>query len=55
MKGLDYSIAYEDIEEGKRSLCKLAELEFNTAVFGHGKPIRENAAAQFRARWLGGA
>ncbi len=54
-KGLSPSIAYEDIEEGKRTLRKLAKLEFQTAVFGHGKPIRESAAAQFRQRWLGGA
>ena len=55
VEGLDYSIAYEDIEGGKRTLRRLAGLEFQTAVFGHGKPLRESAAAQFRQRWLDGA
>ncbi len=55
VKGLDYSIAYEDIEEGTKTLRKLAGMEFNAAVFGHGKPVRENAAALFRQRWLSGA
>ncbi len=55
VKGLDYSIAYEDIELGRRTLRSLCELQFETAVFGHGKPIPQNAAAQFRAKWLGGA
>ena len=54
-KGLEYSIAYEDIELGTRTLGELAKLEFQAAVFGHGKPIRENAAARFRERWLRGS
>ncbi len=54
-KELAYSIAYEDIEQGRRTLRKLAGLDFETAVFGHGKPIRTNAAAQFRARWAAAA
>ncbi len=49
--GLDFSIAYEDIEEGKRSLRKIAALSFNNAVFGHGKPIVGSAADNFRRRW----
>jgi glyoxylase-like metal-dependent hydrolase (beta-lactamase superfamily II) len=48
--GLNLSIAYEDLEEGKRSLNKLAELEFQIACFGHGKAILHDAAEHFR--WL---
>ncbi len=50
-KGLDWSIAYEDLEQGKRSLRKLAGLGFANACFGHGKPILGNAAARFQQRW----
>ncbi len=48
---LDWSIAYEDIAEGERSLHKLARLDFEVACFGHGKPILKNAATRFRKRW----
>ncbi len=53
LRTLNYSIAYEDIEEGKRSLRKLAELDFQIAVFGHGKPIPADAGSRFRQRWAG--
>ncbi len=52
MKELDYSIAYEDIEDGKRSLRKLARLDFQIACFGHGKVIRQDADRRFRKRWI---
>jgi glyoxylase-like metal-dependent hydrolase (beta-lactamase superfamily II) len=42
---------YEDVEQGRRDLARLAELEFDTACFGHGRPIRGRAAAAFRRRW----
>ena len=48
---LDWTIAYEDISEGERSLQKLSRLEFASACFGHGKPILGGAAARFRKRW----
>jgi glyoxylase-like metal-dependent hydrolase (beta-lactamase superfamily II) len=51
MMGLGLSIGYEDLEEGKRSLKKLAQLDFQIACFGHGKPIMRNASSQFRAKW----
>jgi len=38
----------EDHEEARRSFRKLAELEFDTAVFGHGKPVVGRASARFR-------
>ena len=46
--GLDWSVAYEDFEEGKRSLKKLAERDFQIACFGHGKAILQNAREKFR-------
>lgn len=49
--GLGISPAYEDLELGKRSLAKLAALDFEVAVFGHGNPILKGAAEAFRARW----
>lgn len=49
---LGLSIAYEDVELGKRSLAKLAKLDFDTACFGHGKALRGNANLRFRKRWL---
>ena len=52
MSGMGYAPIYEDIEEGKRSLAKLAELEFETAGFGHGRSIIGGASGRFRQRWL---
>lgn len=49
--GLALSPFYEDLTEGRRSLAKLAALNFQTAVFGHGKPILADASAKFAARW----
>jgi glyoxylase-like metal-dependent hydrolase (beta-lactamase superfamily II) len=49
--GLDWSLAYEDFEEGKRTLKRLADLEFRTACFGHGKAILVEADARFRKKW----
>jgi glyoxylase-like metal-dependent hydrolase (beta-lactamase superfamily II) len=49
--GLGLSPVYEDLAEGRRSLAKLADLEFEVACFGHGKPIRSGADEQFRRKW----
>jgi glyoxylase-like metal-dependent hydrolase (beta-lactamase superfamily II) len=38
----------EDTDEANRSLAKIAELDFDTAVFGHGKVLRGKANAEFR-------
>ncbi len=48
---LDYPIIFEDMAEGVRSLQKIAGLDFEIAVFGHGRPILKHAADQFRAKW----
>ena len=42
------SIMNEDANEGRRSLEKLANLEFATACFAHGRTIRHGASAAFR-------
>src|SRR5215212_1256855 len=42
------SPGHEDLEEGRRSAKKLAELDFETACFGHGRAIRRGASARFR-------
>ena len=49
--GLSLSPVHEDLDEGKRSLSKLASLEFEVACFGHGKPITSAAGERFRKQW----
>src|SRR5262245_52453873 len=51
MPNFGYALCYEDLEEGKRSLRKLAALDFDAAVFGHGAPIKSGAAQRFRQRF----
>ncbi len=50
---LGLSPGYEDLDEGKRSLSKLAALDFEMACFGHGSAMRRGAAARFREKWPG--
>ncbi len=49
--GLGPPIGYEDRAEGERSQRKLAALDFDTACFGHGKPIPRDAAKRLRAKF----
>lgn len=49
--GLGYSLIYEDLQLGQRSLASLASLDFKVACFGHGRPIRQDAARHFRQMW----
>jgi glyoxylase-like metal-dependent hydrolase (beta-lactamase superfamily II) len=49
--GLGLSPLYEDLSEGRRSLARLSELDFEVACFGHGKPILRGASDQFRRKW----
>lgn len=49
--GLGLSPMYEDLAEGRRSLAKLAALDFEVACFGHGRPIRGGASGRFRRKW----
>ena len=55
MTRLDMGPIFEDPTEGRRSLAKLAALEFEVACFSHGRPIRARAAARFRARFASAA
>jgi glyoxylase-like metal-dependent hydrolase (beta-lactamase superfamily II) len=49
--GLGYSIGYDDFEKGKQSAARLGQLEFEVAVFGHGKPILSNASKKFASKF----
>jgi glyoxylase-like metal-dependent hydrolase (beta-lactamase superfamily II) len=49
--GLGDPVGFEDMALGKASQRKLAALDFQTACFGHGKPIKVNAAQRFRRKW----
>jgi glyoxylase-like metal-dependent hydrolase (beta-lactamase superfamily II) len=49
--GLGWTMGYEDLEEGNRSLEKLAELDFRVACFGHGQTILHDAGDRFRKMW----
>ena len=51
MSGLGLSLGYESLQDGLDSLRKLAALDFDIAVFGHGKPIMSGASDKFRAKW----
>ena len=48
MPTFGYALCYENLEDGKASLRKLAALDFDMAVFGHGGPIKSGAAQKFR-------
>lgn len=52
--GLAPSPMYEDVEAGRRSLAKLAALDFEVACFGHGKPIPSGASGRFARKWPAG-
>lgn len=49
--GLDYSPIYEDFALGQETLRRLARMDFDAAVFSHGKPILRGAAQAFRKRF----
>jgi len=49
--GLRQGANWEDLEEGLRSLGRLAALDFEIACFAHGRPIAGGAAERFRAVW----
>ena len=53
--GLDYSIIYEDIDAGRRSLAKLAREKPEAVGFSHGKALRGSAVAKFQAKWAAAA
>ena len=38
----------EDMDEAKRSIAKLAQMDFEIACFGHGRVVKGKAATRFR-------
>ena len=48
MPTFGYALCYENLEDGRQSLRKLAALDFDAAVFGHGGPIKSGASQKFR-------
>jgi glyoxylase-like metal-dependent hydrolase (beta-lactamase superfamily II) len=49
--GLGDPVGFESLEEGRASQRKLADLTFDAAGFGHGKPIPRGASTRFREKW----
>lgn len=49
--GLGYPPIFEDMDEGIKTLKKLSALDFEVAVFGHGKPITSGASKAFKQKW----
>ena len=49
---LGYPPIFEDFMVGRKTLGRLAEFEFEVAIFGHGKPIHRRASDRFRQKWL---
>jgi glyoxylase-like metal-dependent hydrolase (beta-lactamase superfamily II) len=43
---------YQDLDGLHASARKLAQLDFEVACFGHGKPIKGGASKRFRAKFL---
>ena len=50
---LNYSIVYDDLAEGKRSLAKLAKVSCHTICFGHGQPLVGKGVAKFQRKFGG--
>jgi len=46
--GMRESFVHADRAQALRSLTRIAAMDFEVAVFGHGPPIRGRAVAQFR-------
>ena len=49
--GLGYPPIFEDMDDGIKTLKKLSALDFEVAVFGHGKPITSGASNAFKQKW----
>ncbi|MES2765556.1 MAG: MBL fold metallo-hydrolase [Bacteroidota bacterium] len=51
MMWLGFSTVYEDRTLGIKSILKAADLGFESAVFGHGRPIKHSAAKKMREKF----
>ena len=49
--GLGDPVGFESLEEGRASQRKVANLSFDAAGFGHGRPIARGASTRFRNKW----
>jgi len=51
MTGFGLPPIFENLNDGMKTLKKLAALNFEVAVFGHGKPLTKGAANRFKKKW----
>ncbi len=51
MAGLGYSIVYDDLAQGRKSLAKLAQVQAATICFSHGKLLKGAGAERFHKKW----
>jgi glyoxylase-like metal-dependent hydrolase (beta-lactamase superfamily II) len=51
LMGLGDPVGFENLEEGRASQRKLANLSFDVVGFGHGRPIALDASTRFRRKW----
>lgn len=51
--GLQLSFLNADREQAGRTAARIAGLDFDRALFGHGSPITQNAAEEFREAFVG--
>ena len=49
--GLDWSTIYEDRLQGLQSILEVADLNFDTSVFGHGNPLEEKANQKIETKF----
>ncbi len=49
--GLQLSTVYENRQEGVRSIKKAADLNFEKAAFGHGKPLMNRASEEMKTHF----
>ena len=49
--GLGDPVGFENLDEGRASQRKVANLSFDAVGFGHGKPIAHDASMRFRNRY----
>ncbi|HYF04080.1 MAG TPA: MBL fold metallo-hydrolase [Patescibacteria group bacterium] len=52
MMSLDFSTVYEDRTLGVKSILKAAEVGFDMAVFGHGRPLIGSASQKLKQKFL---
>jgi glyoxylase-like metal-dependent hydrolase (beta-lactamase superfamily II) len=48
---LGYHVMYNNLKQAENYLSNIAKMDFNSACFGHGKPIIGNASKLFKLKW----